>query len=297
MSTPERPVRLHITKHPDKSAKERFEGLVGIDEQKADLIEYLVGVLAPERLRAWEKKHHPRGLAVLRRVESRPPLVVLAGDVGAGKTELATSVGTPVAQRLQDRVQVFETPSDIRGGGHVGELSLRVTAAFEHARQDLGDKKGLLIIDEGDDLATSREQNQAHHEDRAGMNVLIKQIDALARDRLPLAVILITNRFAALDPALVRRAHVIRFVRPSTQARRAFFEETLGDLPLSVADLNALMAATEREIPFTFSDLITRIIEPALRRAVRYEVALTIRHLIDQARDVEPTPVFADTGV
>lgn len=292
-----RPVRLHVTKHPDKSAEERFEGLVGIDEQKLELTDFIVGILDPGRLRAWEKKHHPGGLALLRRIERRAPLVVLAGDVGSGKTELATSVGSAVAKIIDDRLQVFETPSDIRGGGLVGELSLRVTAAFDAARQTLGSGKGILVIDEGDDLATSREQNQAHHEDRAGANVLLKQIDALARDRLPLAVVLITNRFAALDPALVRRAHVIRFSRPSADARRAFFEKTLSDLALGPRDLGALMKATDRDTPFTYSDLITRVIEPALRRAMREGTALTSRYLIEQAAQVEPSPVFNDGRV
>jgi len=238
--TDDNSVRLFSTAHPDKSAVERFDGLVGIDDQKQDLLEHLVGILDPNGLKTWVTKHHPNGLALARRLERRPPLVILAGDVGCGKTELATSIGTPLARQLDGRVVSFETPSDIRGGGLVGELSLRVTAAFEAARQELGRGKGLLVIDEGDDLATSREQNQAHHEDRAGLNVLIKQIDALARERVPLAVVLVTNRFAALDPALVRRAHVIRFIRPSHEARRAVFARLLDGLRLTNEDLDEL---------------------------------------------------------
>lgn len=288
------PVRLYTTKHPDKTAAERFDELIGIDEEKRDLLEYLLGILAPERFAAWERKHHPKGLAVLHRFERRPPLVILAGDVGCGKTELAASIGTPLAQAIQERVKAFETPSDIRGSGLVGELSLRVTAAFDAARQELGRDKGCLIIDEADDLATSREQNQAHHEDRAGLNVLIKQIDALARDRVRLGVILVTNRFAALDPALVRRAHVIRFSRPSREARRALFERLLGDL-LPKKNLEELLAATDRDVPFTYSDMVTRIVEPAVRRAIRDDVRLSVELLIARAKAVDPTPIFNDS--
>lgn len=85
----------------------------------------------------------------------------------------------------------------------------------------------MLIIDEGDDLGTSRSQMQAHHEDRAGLNVLIKEIDRLVRERVPIAVLLITNRFQALDAALVRRGHVVRFTRPNASARRALFKHLL----------------------------------------------------------------------
>ena len=293
----ENSIHLRRTPHPDKDAVERFNALVGLDEERQDLVDHLVNVLDPERVKSWEKKHHPRGLGLLRRLQRRPPLVVLAGDVGCGKTELATSVGTPVARALDERVSTFETPSDIRGGGLVGELSLRITAAFEAARAELGESRGILVIDEGDDLATSREQNQAHHEDRAGVNVLIKQIDALAKDRVPLAVILITNRLAALDPALMRRAHVIQFRRPNADARRTLFERLLEGVTVSRTDLDALVAGTEREVAFTYSDLVTRLAEPALRLAIREGVPLNAKHLLRLVQHVKPTPIFRDHGV
>ena len=293
----ENPVSLRRTPHHNKDAAERFDALVGIDDEKRDLVDHIVNVLDPERAKSWEKKYHKQGLALLRRIERRPPLVVLAGDVGCGKTELATSVGTPVSRALDERLSTFETPSDIRGGGLVGELSLRITAAFEAARAELGNGRGILVIDEGDDLATSREQNQAHHEDRAGVNVLIKQIDGLAKDRVPLAVILITNRLNSLDPALVRRAHVIEFHRPDKEARRLLFERLLEGVSASHADVEALVAATERKVPFTYSDIITRIAEPALRLAMHEDGPLTAKHLLARAKHVEPTPIFKDHGV
>ena len=289
-------VHLHRTQHVDKDAAERFEALVGLDDEKQDLVEHLIHVLDPERAKSWEKKYHSRGLALLQRLRRRPPLVVLAGDVGCGKTELATSVGTPIARVLDERLSTFETPSDLRGGGLVGELSLRITAAFDAARAELKGR-GILVIDEGDDLATSRAQNQAHHEDRAGVNVLIKQIDALAKDRVPLAVILITNRLAALDPALVRRAHVIQFRRPTAESRRVLFERLLDGVSVSRAELDTLVAATEREVPFTYSDIVTRIAEPALRMAMRESAPLTAKHLLNLVERVEPTPIFRDRAV
>ena len=45
-----------------------------------------------------------------------------------------------------------------------------------------------------------------HNEDRAGVNVLIKQINQLAANPVPIALIMITNRADALDPAVLRRA-------------------------------------------------------------------------------------------
>ncbi|MGG2362463.1 AAA family ATPase, partial [Salmonella enterica] len=87
----------------------------------------------------------------------------------------------------------------------VVEISNRITEAFTQAKSKVkGHDIGILIIDEADDLATDREQNQAHHEDRTGLNVLIKQIDTVGREKSNLAVILITNRLKVLDPAVVR---------------------------------------------------------------------------------------------
>ena len=72
------------------------------------------------------------------------------------------------------------------------------------------------MIDEGDALAESRATEQMHHEDRAGVNVLIRGIDRLARERLPGLVVLCTNRVDSLDPAVMRRAAVHhQFQRPT----------------------------------------------------------------------------------
>ena len=288
-------VHLHQTKHPNDSAIGQYEGLIGIDEQKAEVLDYLLNVLDPDRLTRWRKKHHSRGLALAKRIEGRPPLVILAGDVGCGKTALAGSVGSPIARTLDARVMALETPSDIRGGGLVGELSARVTAAFDEARTIIGkDGRGIFIIDEGDDLGTSRAQIQAHHEDRAGLNVLIKQIDQLARERVRLAVILITNRLSALDPALVRRGQVIRFVRPNTETRRALFRVLLEGLDHDEKDISALIKVSDRTPGFSYSDLVQRGAEAALLAALRADQPLTVRMLRETIEQLTPTPVIED---
>ena len=138
-------------------------------------------------------------------------------------------MATPVARAIDHRIVCLETPSDIRGGGLVGELSANITDAFAQARakaEQIG--RGILVLDEADDLATRRSQMQAHHEDRAGVNVLIKQIDQLAKAKAPIAVIMITNRADVLDPAVVRRAALrLEFHRPDETARAAIFGRIL----------------------------------------------------------------------
>ena len=290
-------VQLHEEKHPNDSAAARYDSLVGIDAQKADLSEYLLRVFDSERLSRWVKKHHPKGLPLTKRIEDRSPLVVLAGEVGCGKTALATSIGSVIAKALDKRVVALETPSDIRGGGLVGQLSERVTAAFNEARVKVGKDRGILIIDEGDDLGTSRAQMQAHHEDRAGLNVLIKEIDRLARDRALIAVVLVTNRLQALDPALVRRAHVIRFERPDADARRTLFERLLQGVQHDEKDIAALVRASERTPPFSYSDLVERGAEGALLASLRQDRPLSAATFQEILEKIEPTPLIDDKSV
>ena len=46
------------------------------------------------------------------------------------------------------------------------------------------------VVDEADSLAQSREQTQMHHEDRAGVNALLRGIDDFTTEGLPIVVVL-----------------------------------------------------------------------------------------------------------
>lgn len=77
--------------YPDFEPQERLAKLVGLDDQKTRLTKILGLLVNPVALEKWAKEHHPgqAAKALLDTVLRRPPLVVLAGDVGSGKTELA----------------------------------------------------------------------------------------------------------------------------------------------------------------------------------------------------------------
>ncbi|MDC0721332.1 AAA family ATPase [Nannocystis bainbridge] len=282
------------TKHPDKSARRRFEGLVGIDAQKQRLLDDLVLMFAPKEFEDWRARHHPRGLPFADAGAASSRLLLLSGEVGCGKTALASSVATPLAERLEQRVLVLETPSDIRGWGKVGEISARLTDAFTQAKARAREfDAALLIIDEADDLATSRAQMQAHHEDRAGLNVLLKQLDLLAREKVQLVTVLITNRASALDPALLRRAAShLKFTRPDADARAALFHSMLHKTSTTERDIKALVEASEREVPFSYSDLTERLGRQALRRAWSADRAFDAAILRETLAELEPSPLI-----
>src|SRR5690348_18421935 len=86
-----------ISVYPDVIAHERFARLVGLDDHKERLTKIIGMLVNPEGLQAWAKRHHPDAAEVLNILVRRPPLIVLAGDVGAGKSELAETVGDAVA--------------------------------------------------------------------------------------------------------------------------------------------------------------------------------------------------------
>lgn len=287
-------LRLLETVHPTKEGMKDFEALFGIDSIKEALTDELALILDRKRLDDWGKRHHAKGLGILDITRSTLPLILLSGDVGCGKTALASCVATPVARILDQRIVCLETPSDIRGGGHVGELSSRVTEAFAQAKtRAAAIGRAILVIDEADDLATGRSQMQAHHEDRAGVNVLIKQINLLSTSTAPVALIMITNRPDALDPAVIRRAALrLNFQRPNERARFAVFQRVLHGTNATDAQINELVKLTANKIPYTFSDLTDRIARLALRRAWKGNQPFGYSALKSAIAEVEPSPLM-----
>lgn len=288
-------LQLLETKHPERTAKQGFDALVGIDEHKRDLMDGLLLLLAPEKLETWAHRHHPKGLPLAKTVHGAAPLVLLAGEVGCGKTVLATTVGTPLATALKEKVLVLETPSNIRGTGLVGELSARVTEAFTQAKAKVGKGVGLLIIDEADDLGLSRSESQAHHEDKAGLNVLVKQLNLLAREKCRMAVLMITNRARAMDPALLRRASLtLHFTRPGPTERHRLFEMILEGSRHTTQDVEDLVIRSERSVPFSYSDLTQRVARAALLAALRDDMPFGPASLFAALDLVDPSPLMQE---
>lgn len=290
-------MNLHETMHPQKDAGMRFDALVGIDDHKRHLLDELRFLFQPQRVEAWLKKHHAAGLHLGGTLTSTLPLVLLAGEVGCGKTALAGCIATPLAKEIDAQVVCLETPSDIRGGGRVGEVSQRITEAFSLARDRVREVgHGLLVIDEADDLVTTRAQSQAHHEDRAGVNVMIKQIDLIARDKVPLAVVMITNRYDAIDPAVVRRATlVLHFDRPDDVQRRAIFARMLHGTHAKDPQIASLVQASAPRggVPFSTSDLTVRLGRIALRAAVLADGPFNATALLSALQALHPSPMFS----
>lgn len=293
--------------YPDFEPQERLARLVGLDEQKARLTKILGLLVNPSGLEEWAKKHHPNAHTLLSTVLRRPPLVVLAGDVGSGKTELAETIGDTVARQEKIDIMLYPLSLSTRGQGRVGEMTQLLSAAFDYTvaeaqklKAAAGRDRGavILLVDEADALAQSRETAQMHHEDRAGVNAFIRGIDRLGNGRLPAAVIMCTNRLGALDPAVKRRAaDILTFERPSEEQRRAVLTEPFEQLGFSQSQIEALIAATgprnDQSYGFTFSDLTQRLLPTIILDAYPSRSVESSRAL-ELAHRMKPTPPFEE---
>ena len=295
--------------YPDVEQRERLARLVGLDDQKRRLTKMLGLLVNPSGLVAWGLAHHPDASALLHTVLRRPPLVVLAGDVGSGKTELAETIGDAVARQEKIPITLFPLSLATRGQGRVGEMTQLLSAAFDHtiaaaskvaAKGEKARGGVLLLVDEADALAQSRESAQMHHEDRAGVNAFIRGIDRIANGALPAAVIMCTNRLGALDPAVRRRAaEVFTFERPGDEQRRVVLAGALTPLGFTAAQVNALVAATGpkpgRDYGFAFSDLVQRLL-PAIVLDAYPDGPVTPQRALSIAREMTPTPPFREAA-
>ncbi|MBX9921184.1 MAG: AAA family ATPase, partial [Mycolicibacterium frederiksbergense] len=158
----------------------------------------------------------------------------------------------------------------------------------------------ILLVDEADAIAQSRELAQMHHEDRAGVNAVIRAVDSLRRDRVPVLTIMCTNRVSALDPAIARRAaYVFSFVRPDEQQRAQLLSDLLAGTEISAGDIamaSSLLGPNEnRRWGATYSDLRQRFVPDFVLAAYAGDTALTRDDLIRLAEVFAPTRPFGDT--
>ena len=293
---------------PNDVARRRYEALVGLDEIKARLTKEAMLLVDPTLLDEWSEKHHGKVIAATEAFGERIPLFVLAGDVGTGKTALAETFGDAIARARGIELFLMRLSLRARGTGSVGEMTQLLSSAFDYVQQEIPiPKKGkhptsaaVLLIDEADALAQSRELSQMHHEDRAGVNALIRGIDGIAAQRRPVITVMCSNRLSALDPAIQRRAaDIFEFRRPELEQRAAVIGRAFADAGLSEAqtvELARLTGETDgRDYGYTYSDLTIRLIPNAVLDALP-DKPLTFERVAELARTTPPTAPVAGEG-
>ena len=118
---------------PNTDSRERLNRLVGMEEKINRLKNTISVLINPAGLEKWMRKTHSESANLLTSVLRRPPLVILAGDVGSGKTELAETIGDAVARQENIDITLLPLSLSSRGQGRVCEMTQLVSAAFEEA--------------------------------------------------------------------------------------------------------------------------------------------------------------------
>ncbi|PTX59821.1 AAA+ superfamily predicted ATPase [Kordia periserrulae] len=293
--------------YPDIDYKDRLDVLVGLDGHKAIMTKMLSLLINPKGIESWIKKYHPKAKRIKNFVLRRPPLIILEGDVGSGKSELATCIGDAVARQEGINVTLLPLSLSARGQGHVGEMTKLISSAFDYTietakkLQNSSEKSRgavILLVDEADALTQSRESSQMHHEDKAGVNAFIRGVDRIANGKLPAAIIMCTNRLNSLDPAIKRRAaDILKFNRPNEEQRLAVLKEPLSELGFTDNDINNLITITgkndKRAYGFTFSDLTQRLLPSLVLDAYPNE-SINPKKAKEIAEKIIPTPPFQE---
>jgi AAA+ superfamily predicted ATPase len=291
---------------PDPAFKRRYDDLVGLDEKKVLLNKEGRILINPALLDAWSDKHYKKSIKLIDIFRRKPALFIFSGDVGTGKTSLAETFGDSLARQEKMSIYLYRLSLKSRGNGMVGDMTGLISNAFEEVYTE-GKKAGaakkittgyILLIDEADALAQSRESTQMHHEDKAGVNALIRGIDSIATSKLPVLIVMCTNRLSSLDPAVRRRAaSIFEFDRPNDEQRKTLLDAALADIDISVKNLNALVKATgpskDREYGYTYSDLTQRLLPGILLQAFPDD-GIGFDNAIEFAKNLIPTPPFKE---
>lgn len=295
----------NIIEFPNANFEEIYEGLVGLNEVKSRLLKESEILLNPNALKEWSEKKHGKIIPLIKIFENRHALFIFAGDVGTGKTTLAETFGDNLARKNKKNITLFRLSLNTRGTGTVGEMTRLISQAFteikEYAEQlKLNNGKYnsalILLIDEADALAQSRELVQMHHEDRAGVNALIRGIDMITQAHLPIITVMCTNRLGAIDPAVRRRAAgIFEFCRPSEIQRFTLFQNLLSDTGINEDEFQQLAKLTgentQRNYGYTYSD-ITQNLLPALILDAYPDKEISISRIMALLQEIKPTPPF-----
>jgi AAA+ superfamily predicted ATPase len=277
---------------PNDKLRHLPERLVGFEKRFERLHQDLRLLIDFDGLTKWSKKHYGNVIPAVQIIKDRYPLVIFHGDVGTGKTQTAEVAADLLTRELNREARLFKLSTGVRGSGMVGQMSSLINQAFQTIVQEAGKNRlSFLIIDEGDSLAGSRDATQSHHEDKVAVNTLIQKIDDLKKYDGRILVFLCTNRFTALDPAIVRRAGRVEiFNRPDNHERELLLKMDCEGLELSDKFIDELVTLTgpdkaHKKPGFTFSDIRTRLIPEALakaypnRKITEDDLMVAVKHL------------------
>ena len=250
---------------PDDKNRVTFRDVAGADEEKAELVEIVEYLKAPQKFARLGAKI-PHG-------------VLLMGPPGTGKTLLAKAVageaGVPFfSMSGSDFVELY-----------VGVGASRVRDLFDTARKA---GNAIIFIDEIDAVGRQRGTGLGggHDEREQTLNQLLVEMDGFGSHD-GIVVIAATNRSDVLDPALLRPGRFDRQItvsRPNLKGREDILKVHARNKPLEPGvDLSTVAKAT---VGFTGADLANLLNEAALLAARRSKSLIGMEEIEDSLNKI-----------
>ena len=280
---------------PDAGLARRAETLIGFENKYQRIKNNLKLLLDQEGLLKWSNKFHDSELPIITSMLDRYPLVILAGDVGTGKTASAEAIADRMTRELGKEGFFLKLSTRVRGEGLHGQMGNLVNTAFDRLKKEAGKRRlAFLLIDEADAIATTRSTNQMHQEEKAAVNTLIQKIDEIRDLKGRAVVFMSTNRLHFIDEAIVRRAAIImQYNRPSDVEREQLFRFDLAGVNLSDKEIQELARLTGPEVNeglgYSFSDLRLKLLPEAVA-ACYPDQKLDYSLLKETAEKIAPSP-------
>lgn len=280
---------------PSSAIKERAKHLIGFETKFQRIFGNLKLLLDQEGLKSWSKKFHNSELPIISQLTDRYPLVILAGDVGTGKTVSSEAIADRAVRELGKEGFFLKLSTRVRGEGLHGQMGNLVNDAFLQVKNQAGKRRlAFLLIDEADAIATTRSTLQMHQEEKAAVNTLIQKIDEVRELQGRVIIFMSTNRLHLLDEAIIRRAAVIlEFERPTQEEREELFTNSLEGIKFSQKELKELAELTSPEkndgLGHSFSDIKLKILPEAVAKSFPNK-ALSFEILRETILEIKPSP-------
>ena len=250
---------------PDDKNKVTFRDVAGADEEKAELVEIVEYLKAPQKFARLGAKI-PHG-------------VLLMGPPGTGKTLLAKAVAGEAG------VPFFSISGSDFVEMYVGVGASRVRDLFDTARKA---GNAIIFIDEIDAVGRQRGTGLGggHDEREQTLNQLLVEMDGFGSHD-GIVVIAATNRADVLDPALLRPGRFDRQIsvnRPNLKGREDILKVHARNKPLEPGvDLSTVAKAT---VGFTGADLANLLNEAALLAARRNKSLIGMGEIEDSLNKI-----------
>jgi len=280
---------------PSSDIQKRTKSLIGFESKFKRIYANLKLLLDQESLVNWSNEFHNTELPVINQIKEKYPLIILAGDVGTGKTVTAESIADTMLRELEKQGFFLKLSTRVRGEGLHGQMGNLVNDAFDELKTQAGKRRiAFLFIDEADAIATTRSTMQMHQEEKAAVNTLIQKIDEIRELNGRAIVFMSTNRLHFIDEAILRRAAVIlEFERPNRKERKELFAQSLEGVELSEKELENLSELTgperNNDLGYSFSDIRLKILPEALAKAFP-DKPLTYDILAETITSIDPSP-------